>query len=196
MNFDPDIFKIQSNNVVPRKGRVLISEPFLPGNFFNRAVILLVAHSRKGSVGFILNKKVDLQIQGYISGFEEFEADVFMGGPVSTDSIYFIHRRADLIPGSIHVLDDIHWGGDFNELKRLVNLGIITRGEIRFFLGYSGWDDGQLEREIRENSWLVDDVDSSLIMEELGAEAWGQFVRKVGERYSMWENFPENPSLN
>ncbi len=196
MNFDPDIFKIQSNNVVPRKGRVLISEPFLPGNFFNRAVILLVAHSRKGSVGFILNKKVDLQIQGYISGFEEFEADVFMGGPVSTDSIYFIHRRADLIPGSIHVLDDIHWGGDFNELKRLVNLGIITRGEIRFFLGYSGWDAGQLEREIRENSWLVDDVDSSLIMEELGAEAWGQFVRKVGERYSMWENFPENPSLN
>lgn len=196
MNFDPDIFKIQSNNVVPRKGRVLISEPFLPGNFFNRAVILLVAHSRKGSVGFILNKKVDLQIQGYISGFEEFEADVFMGGPVSTDSIYFIHRRADLIPGSIHVLDDIHWGGDFNELKRLVNLGIITRGEIRFFLGYSGWDANQLEREIRENSWLVDDVDSSLIMEELGAEAWGQFVRKVGERYSMWENFPENPSLN
>ena len=182
--------------MVPRKGRVLISEPFLPGNFFNRAVILLVAHSRKGSVGFILNKKVDLQIQGYISGFEEFEADVFMGGPVSTDSIYFIHRRADLIPGSIHVLDDIHWGGDFNELKRLVNLGIITRGEIRFFLGYSGWDAGLLEREIRENSWLVDDVDSSLIMEELGAEAWGQFVRKVGERYSMWENFPENPSLN
>ena len=94
------------------------------------------------------------------------------------------------------MLDDIHWGGDFNELKRLINLGIITRGEIRFFLGYSGWEAGQLEREIRENSWLVNDVDSNLVMEELGAEAWAQFVRKVGERYSMWENFPENPSLN
>lgn len=138
MNFNPDIFKIKSNNMVPRKGRVLISEPFLPGNFFNRAVILLVAHGRKGSIGFILNKKAELQIQDYISGFEEFEADVFMGGPVSTDSIYFIHRRADLIPGSIHVLDDIHWGGDFNEVKKLINLGIIHRGEVRFFLGYSG----------------------------------------------------------
>ena len=132
MNFNPDIFKIQTNNVVPRKGRVLISEPFLPGNFFNRAIVLLVAHSKKGSVGFILNKKVDLQIQDYISGFENFESDIFIGGPVSTDSIYFIHKRADLIPGSIHVLDDLHWGGDFNELKKLVNLGIIRQDEIRF----------------------------------------------------------------
>ena len=196
MNFNPDIFKIQTNNVVPRKGRVLISEPFLPGNFFNRAIVLLMAHSKKGSVGFILNKKVDLQIQDYISGFENFESDIFIGGPVSTDSIYFIHKRADLIPGSIHVLDDLHWGGDFNELKKLVNLGIIRQDEIRFFLGYSGWDAGQLDREIKENSWLVNDVDSHLIMEDLGAKSWAQFVKKVGKRYSIWENFPENPSLN
>jgi len=157
---------------------------------------LLVAHSKKGSVGFILNKKVDLQIQDYISGFENFESDIFIGGPVSTDSIYFIHKRADLIPGSIHVLDDLHWGGDFNELKKLVNLGIIRQDEIRFFLGYSGWDAGQLDREIKENSWLVNDVDSHLIMEDLGAKSWAQFVKKVGKRYSIWENFPENPSLN
>jgi putative transcriptional regulator len=196
MNFNPDIFKIQSNNVLPRKGRVLISEPFLPGNYFNRAVILLVAHSKKGSVGFILNKKVNFQIQDYISGFDDLEADVYIGGPVSTDSIYFIHKRADLIPGSIQVLDDIYWGGDFEEMKRLINLGIILPDEIRFFLGYSGWDGGQLEREIKENSWLVDDVNSDLLLKELGAESWVEFVKKVGKRYSMWENYPENPSLN
>ena len=196
MEFNPDIFKIQTNNVVPRKGRILLSEPFLPGNYFNRAVILLVAHSRKGSVGFILNKKLDFQIQDYISGFEDVDADVYMGGPVSTDSIYFIHKRADLIPGSIQVLDDIHWGGDFTEMKRLINLGILHPGEVRFFLGYSGWDAGQLEREIRENSWLVNDVDSNLVMEQLGADAWMEFVKKAGERYSIWENYPENPSLN
>jgi putative transcriptional regulator len=196
MNFNPDIFKIQTNNVLPRKGRILISEPFLPGNYFNRAVILLVAHSKKGSVGFILNKKVDFQIQDYISGFEDFDADVYIGGPVSTDSIYFIHKRADLIPGSIQVLDDIHWGGDFEEMKRLINLGIILPGEIRFFLGYSGWDSGQLEREIKENSWLVDDIESSLLLKELGTESWVEFVKKVGKRYTIWENFPENPSLN
>jgi putative transcriptional regulator len=196
MNFNPDIFKIQTNNVLPRKGRILISEPFLPGNYFNRAIILLVAHGKKGSVGFILNKKVEFQIQDYISGFDEFEADVYIGGPVSTDSIYFIHCRADLIPGSIPVLGDIHWGGDFDEMKKLVNLGIVRSDEIRFFLGYSGWDAGQLDREIRENSWLVDNVDGSLLLKDFGSEAWVDFVKKVGKQYSMWEHFPENPSLN
>jgi putative transcriptional regulator len=196
MNFNPDIFKIQTNNVLPRKGRILISEPFLQGNYFNRAIILLVAHSRKGSVGFILNKKVDFQIQDYISGFEDFDADVYMGGPVSTDSIYFIHKRADLIPGSIPVVEDIHWGGDFDEMKRLINLGLLHENEIRFFLGYSGWDSGQLDREIKENSWLVDDIDTRLLLNEFGAEAWMNFVKKVGKQYSIWENFPENPSLN
>jgi putative transcriptional regulator len=196
MHFNPDIFKIQSNNVLPRKGRILISEPFLPGNYFNRAIILLVAHSKKGSVGFILNKKVEFQIQDYITGFEDFDSDVYIGGPVSTDSIYFIHNRADLIPGSIPVLDDIHWGGDFEEIKRLINLGIIHTNEIRFFLGYSGWDSGQLDREIKENSWLVDNIDSSLLLNDLGAEAWVDFVKKVGKQYTMWENFPENPALN
>jgi len=196
MGINPDIFKIQSNNLIPKKGRVLISEPFLPGNYFSRSIVLLVAHSKKGSVGFILNKKTELQVPDYLSGFNDFDADIYVGGPVATDSIYFIHRRADLIPGSIHVLDDIHWGGDFDEMRRLINLGIINTEEVRFFLGYSGWDAGQLEREIKENSWLVNDVESTLVMRNLGAESWVEFVKKVGKRYVIWENYPENPSLN
>jgi len=196
MGINPDIFKIQSNNLIPKKGRVLISEPFLPGNYFSRSIVLLVAHSKKGSVGFILNKKTELQVPDYLSGFNDFDADIYVGGPVATDSIYFIHKRADLIPGSIHVLDDIHWGGDFDEMRRLINLGIINTEEVRFFLGYSGWDAGQLEREIKENSWLVNDVESTLVMRNLGAESWVEFVKKVGKRYVIWENYPENPSLN
>ncbi len=196
MSFNPDIFKIQSNNLIPKKGRVLISEPFLPGNYFSRSIVLLVAHSKKGSVGFILNKKTEMQIQDYLSGFSDINSDIYVGGPVATDSIYFIHKRADLIPGSIHVLDDIHWGGDFDEMRRLINLGIINTEEVRFFLGYSGWDAGQLEREIKENSWLVNDVDSTLVMKDLGTESWVEFVKKVGKRYVIWENYPENPSLN
>ncbi len=196
MNYNPDIFKIQSNNLIPRKGRVLISEPFLPGNYFNRSIVFLVAHSSKGSVGFILNKKTEMNVQDYLTGFQEFDAEIYIGGPVATDSVYFIHKRADLIPGSIHVLDDIHWGGDFDEMRRLVNLGIIQTGDIRFFLGYSGWDAGQLEREIKENSWLVNNVDSSRVLQDLGAGSWVEFVKEVGKRYVIWENFPQNPSLN
>ena len=196
MNDNLDIFRIQTNNVEPKKGRILIAEPFLPGSYFNRSVILLVSYSDKGAVGFILNKKVDVAIHDVLPGFPDFEVDVYLGGPVATDSIYFIHKLGKKLPGSIHVIGDLYWGGDFEALKQLVLNNSINPADIRFFVGYSGWDAGQLEREIKEDSWLVNDVDPDTVMRDLQQESWADFVKKVGSRYTVWENFPENPAMN
>jgi putative transcriptional regulator len=196
MNDNLDIFRIQTNNVEPKKGRILIAEPFLPGSYFNRSVVLLVSYSDKGAVGFILNKKVDVAIHDVLPGFPDFEVDVYLGGPVATDSIYFIHKLGKKLPGSIHVIGDLYWGGDFEALKQMVLNNSINPADIRFFVGYSGWDAGQLEREIKEDSWLVNDVDPDLVMRDLQQESWADFVKKVGSRYTVWENFPENPAMN
>ena len=191
-----DIFKIKTNNVAPKKGRILIAEPFLSGNYFNRSVVFLVAYSDKGSVGFILNKKVDFPIQDIFPDFPEFDAQIYLGGPVSTDSIYFIHKLGKQLPGSIQVLDDLFWGGDFEALKNQIKANQVNPNDIRFFLGYSGWDAGQLENELKEDSWLVTDVEQEAVMRELAENSWVDFVKKAGSRYTIWENFPENPSLN
>ena len=196
MNDNLDIFKIKSNNVSPKKGRILIAEPFLPGNYFSRSVIFLVAYSDKGTVGFILNKKIDFDIQDVFPDFPDFNAQVFLGGPVSTDSIYFIHKLGKKLPGSINILGDLYWGGDFDILKSKILEGEIDPSEIHFFLGYSGWDAGQLEDELKEDSWLVTDVEESAVMQECDEDSWTDFVKKAGARYSIWEHFPENPTLN
>ncbi|MCD6354653.1 MAG: YqgE/AlgH family protein [Prolixibacteraceae bacterium] len=196
MSNNLDIFKIKTNNVAPQKGRVLIAEPFLTGNYFNRSVVLLVGYSDKGAVGFILNKQVDSSIHNIFPDFPEFDAQVYLGGPVATDSIYFIHTLGKKLPGSIQVLENVYWGGDFEEIKKQIRIGLIRPSDIRFFLGYSGWEAGQLEREIREDSWLVTDVDEELVMRELKQDAWVDFVKKAGQRYSVWEHFPKNPLLN
>lgn len=196
MSDNLDIFKIKTNNIAPQKGRILIAEPFLSGNYFNRSVVLMVAYSDKGTVGFILNKKVDFPMQDVFPDFPEFDADVYLGGPVSTDSIYFIHKLGEKLPGSIHVLGDLYWGGDFEVLKREIKLGRIKASEIRFFLGYSGWDAGQLEGELKDNSWLVTDVQQEAVMRELNESSWLDFVKGAGSRYSVWENYPEDPALN
>ncbi|MHA7111806.1 YqgE/AlgH family protein [Sunxiuqinia elliptica] len=197
MNLNINLFKIETNHVAPSKGRILIAEPFLPGSYFNRAIILLVAHSDKGAIGFILNKKIDYPVNEILGDFPEFEAEVYIGGPVSTDTIYFIHSLGKLIPGSIHVKDNIYWGGDFEEVKRLIREGLILPGQIRFFLGYSGWDNGQLEEEIGENSWLVSEIEEELVMvDRKTTTMWVEAVREIGGKYSLWEHFPENPSLN
>jgi len=191
-----DIFKIKTNDVPPQKGRVLIAEPFLPGNYFSRSVVFLVAHSDKGSVGFILNKEIDFDIQEVFPDFPDFDAKVFLGGPVSTDSIYYIHKLGDKLPGSIKVLDNLYWGGDFDALKAKITAGLIHPDEIHFFLGYSGWDAGQLEDELKDDSWLVTDVEEELVMQEFNQESWTSFVKKAGDRYTIWEHYPENPTLN
>jgi putative transcriptional regulator len=197
MRLNVNIFKIETNHVAPQKGRILIAEPFLPGSYFNRSVILLVAHSEKGAVGFILNKKVDYPINEIIPDFPDFDADVYIGGPVSTDSIYFIHSLGNEISGSIHVKDNLYWGGDFEELKSKIRLGMVKPGEVRFFMGYSGWDHGQLEEELAENSWLVSDIEQETVM-NVGPkkQMWLDIVKGIGGKYLMWENFPENPSMN
>jgi len=196
MSENLDIFKIKSNNVSPQKGRVLIAEPFLPGSYFNRSVVLLVGYSEKGAVGFIINKQVDFPIYEVFPDFPAFEAQVYLGGPVSTDSVYFIHKLGEKLPGSIHVLGNLYWGGDFDELKRQIKIGLIQPSEVRFFLGYSGWDAGQLDDELKDDSWLVTDVDEETVMRELNQASWVEFVKKAGHRYTVWENFPENPTLN
>ena len=191
-----DIFKIRTNNIPPKKGRVLIAEPFLHGDYFSRSVVILVAYSAKGAVGFILNKKIDFSLQEFLPGFPEFDANVYLGGPVSADSIYFIHRIGPLLPGSIKVMGNLYWGGDFTALQNLIREKKVAPHDIHFFLGYSGWDAGQLENEIKENSWLVTDVEEETIMRDANQVSWNEYVRKAGSRYSLWENFPENPNFN
>ncbi len=191
-----DIFRIKTNNVPPQKGRILIAEPFLPGNYFSRSVVFLVAHSDKGSVGFILNKEIDFEIQAVFPDFPEFDAKVFLGGPVASDSIYYIHKLGKKLPGSINILGELYWGGDFDILKAQITSGIIRPSDIHFFLGYSGWDSGQLEEELKVDSWLVTDVEEAAVMREFDEISWTEFVKKAGNRYAIWENFPENPTLN
>lgn len=194
---DINMFKIETNHVAPEKGRILIAEPFLPGSYFNRAVILIVSHSEKGAVGFIINKKIDYPIDEIMSDFPDFNAEVSLGGPVSTDSIYFIHSLGDEIPGSIHVKDNIYWGGDFEVLKKKISLGVVKNDQIRFFLGYSGWDEGQLEEELNENSWLVSEIKENSVLDKKPSQTtWVDAIRDIGGKYTIWENFPENPSLN
>jgi putative transcriptional regulator len=159
-------------------------------------VVFLVAHSDKGAVGFILNKKIDFRLQDVFLDFPEFDANVYLGGPVAADSIFFIHKLGEILPGSINVLGNLHWGGDFNILKNLILQGLVKPTDIHFFLGYSGWDAGQLESEIKDDSWLVTDVDENAIMRESKDVSWTDFVAKAGNRYSIWQNYPENPSFN
>ncbi len=194
MQLDYDFFMI-SRRLAPKQGRLIISEPFLPGNYFNRSAILLVEHSEKGAIGFILNKPIETPIKELFKDFPEFNGDVYVGGPVGSESIFYIHTLGDKLHGSIQVKDNLYWGGDFDNLKSLISAGLVDMDQVRFFIGYSGWSEGQLENEIAENSWLVTEAPVEAIMNS-DEDFWIDSVKNAGGHYELWQHFPEDPTLN
>ncbi len=195
MSLNIDFFKI-INDKVASPGRILISEPFLSDTYFKRSVVFLTEHSDEGSVGFVLNKPVDLRIQDVIHDFPAIEAGISIGGPVNTNTVHFIHTLGDLLPESVHVTGSVYWGGDFETLKTLIAAGKVDKQQVRFFLGYSGWAPGQLEGEIKDNAWLVGEIDSKMIMESDQTSFWNDVLKQMKNRYQVWANFPENPGMN
>ena len=191
-----DFFRMENNNITPSKGKVLIAEPFLEGRYFKRSLVLLAEYSEDGAVGFVLNKPINLTVDEVLINIAHFDGDVFIGGPVDSDRIYYIHTIPKLIPQSIHIHDNLYWGGDFGILKELIEQKRVLPNQVRFFAGYSGWTAGQLDEEISENSWLVSQLDVKDVMKCNNEKLWEQSLRKMGGRYKMWSNFPENPGLN
>jgi len=192
-----ELFQIQNNTLNVKSGDILISEPFLGDFYFSRSVILLIDHNEKeGSLGLIINKKLSLPLNEVIHDFPRFDGDLYLGGPVATDSIFFFHTLGVMIPDSTEILKGIYWSGNVNAVKALIREGLITKHDIRFFIGYSGWEQGQLREELLRNSWIVGSLPSKLILNTRPTEMWDSFTQFMGKRYQLWNKFPVNPRDN
>jgi putative transcriptional regulator len=198
MDINPLDYTItELNKLIPKKGRLLIAEPFMDDLYFKRSVVLLTEHSKNGTFGFILNKPLEIDVNDVLVDFPTFKAPVFMGGPVQSDSLFFIHTQGDLIDDSLPIKDNLYWSGNFTQLKQLITDQQIFPNEIKFFIGYSGWDSGQLNSEIKnDESWIISAPEITNINELNNSELWRESLQKMGSKYSLLSNFPEDPSLN
>ena len=193
-----NIFKITHNNLLPAQGSILISEPFLQDAYFQRSVVLLVEHNTQGSMGFVLNKKTDLIVNTFFPELEEYpEIPTYLGGPVSANRLFFIHSLGDLIvPDSVKIKDRLYFDGDFEALKRYMQNGHSIEGKVKFFLGYSGWTEGQLGNEINKNSWVVSHAAKENVLLADGESFWKNSLEQLGSNYEAWTKYPKDPYLN
>ena len=179
------------------KGKILISNfTLLNDNQFNKSVILLVKDDNEATIGFILNKKTKYLISDLNESCKGLEISVYEGGPVSLDSLHFIHKKNDLIEDSIKINDDLFWGMNFDKIIDLLNNNKINRNDVKFFIGYSGWGETQLSDEINENSWLISSDFLSNDILNTSDIYWKNKINEFGEYYKIWSNSPDNPNLN
>lgn len=185
------------NTILPEIGNLLIAEPFMLDDNFKRSVVLLAAEDEEGKVGYILNQKTNVLVKDLVPDCPDCEFLVYIGGPVEPDTLHFIHTCPDKISESTEIRDNIYWSGNFEELKIQLNSGAIKEGEIKFFLGYSGWNKQQLQDELDNNMWIVSDkLNADVIFEHTENDIWKESIISLGQRFAHIANFPEHPQLN
>jgi len=189
-----EMFRVRGASKPLKRGRVLISEPFLQDGVFHRSLVLLTEYSAEGAIGFVLNKPLDVAIHQLVDGFPHCDAAVCLGGPVSPERLHYLHR----IPGvedAIEVKKGLWWGGQLKCIREGIESGSIHSDQIRFFLGYSGWSPGQLEEELGRNAWVVGDMNAAVVL-SVSPGGWNEMVRSLGDAFRSWHIVPENPHWN
>lgn len=176
-------------------GKLLIAEPFLADGNFSRAVILLCEHSEDGSVGFILNKATELTLGDLLPDLYTPQLPIYQGGPVQMDTLHMVHRMPVALGGN-EILPGIYWGGSYEALQDVIATNNYHPEDMRLFVGYAGWSPGQLERELKEGSWLVADISEDILFETDSDHIWKQAIKLLGKGYSYLANMPLNPQLN
>jgi putative transcriptional regulator len=177
-------------------GKLLIADPFLKDPNFMRSVVFICDHQDEGSFGFVLNRKYNQTIGQLISGLDECSFPVYYGGPVQLDTVHFLHQCPDLITGGVEIINGIYWGGEFEEVMSLINDKILKQGMIRFYIGYSGWGEKQLENELKEKSWLTTDGNKKLVFHRDINLIWQDALKQLGGKYEQLINYPIDPQLN
>jgi len=189
-------FNFENQNEIKR-GSILISEPFLDDDYFSRAVIVLCEHNEEGSFGFVLNKYVDANLKDFIEEFPINKAKISIGGPVDTNNLYYIHSFGKEIQDTVQVTDELFIGGNFEQIKNKIGTDTKAIESIRFFIGYSGWEKGQLDNEIKEKSWIVlNNITLDQILNTDNENIWTEIMTSLGGKFKLMAQFPINPANN
>jgi len=189
-----DISKL--NRLDPEKGRVLISEPFMEDEYFRRSVVYLCEHNEEGSFGFVLNNDLELDLSEVVEDINIEGFKLGFGGPVNSNNLYYLHTLGKEIEESYEVVPGLYSGGKFDQITALINENTVRQSDIRFFLGYSGWDAGQLKGEMEKNAWIVANAEISEVMSTSDKSLWKKLLKRMGGKFKMISNFPEDPTLN
>jgi putative transcriptional regulator len=171
-------------------GSLLLAHPGLRDPNFRRSVVLMSVHNAEGAMGVVLNRPLGQRL-GELNG--EFalgalaSVPLFSGGPVQTEQLLLVAWQPQ---------EDgfrLHFGVEPDRASQL----LTEEGtQLRAFLGYSGWGGGQLEKELKANTWIVTDVPAGLLKQPQDNGLWRTVLSALGEEWRLLADEPEDTSLN
>ena len=179
------------------QGCVLLSDPFTQDSYFSRSVILLCRHNKKETFGFVLTNYIEIDLHKLDENLPEIITKISFGGPVEKDNLFYIHTFGKEIEGAEQIIDTLYFGGDYEMLFELIKADPKRIKDVRFFIGYAGWDFEQLNNEMKDHSWIaVTNISEKEILSTSSDHFWKDCMTKQGSKFEMISNFPLNPNEN
>ena len=176
------------------RGQLLVASPGLLDPNFRRTVVLVVAHDEDGAVGIVLNRRSETEVSEAVPELAELVGSggsISVGGPVQNEAVIVLAEWDDPEEAGSTVFDDVGLMGAEAELERVA---AATR-RVRVFAGYAGWTAGQLEAELAEPSWIVEEAEAEDVFGD-DLDLWGSVLRRKGGAFRLIATMPEDPSLN
>jgi putative transcriptional regulator len=178
------------------KGQLILDNGKLRGSFFHRTVILICQHDSEGAFGLVLNRSTKNKVgEAVVANLPDTlkEETLFLGGPVQPQALSYLHNDAYL--PDANVLTNLSLG---HSLDSLVDLGESFSSTVRLkiFAGYAGWSPGQLEDEMKRDTWMTHPASLELVFHPNPEQLWPAILKEKGWKYKLIAESPEDPSWN
>jgi putative transcriptional regulator len=180
---------VQPTLLKPATGRILISVPYYNDPFFNRSVVLIIEKDEESCVGLIINQELNCTVRQAVTGVK-IDMPIFAGGPVMHHSAFALHNFENCRQ-SEEILPRVFTGYDEILLAIFENT-TIPKMDFKFFIGYSGWEPGQLENEVTKKMWVVAEGSEEIVLKTPTQKVWEKAVRNLGKEYAHWLEVPKN----
>ena len=188
MDFEQDFLKVKPTGVPLKEGVMLAAVPFFNDAYFNRSVVLLTDYSPSGAAGVIVNRRTNVRIQEAKSDWR-IDGKFFFGGPVTLQGIVSLHTFDG--SGKFNPVGEGIYTGVDDTLIAMIEYNVIPTMKYRFYLGYSGWDEGQLDEELERGMWVVSECYNDLIFSNKPSTVWETAVHRLGPDYRHWLDVPK-----
>ena len=183
-------------------GTLLAAWPDLMDPNFMHSVVLVCNHQAEGAFGLVVNRPMGITADKLLPDHPlmgRLRLPVHLGGPVDHSTMHLVHTLPDRIPGGVPICGDLTLGGDLDALGKLVEDrpapdGLL--GNVRLFLGYSGWAAGQLESELSVGSWVPAPFSLDAVFAQDPRPVWRAVVRSVRSELPWLEDLPPDVSWN
>ena len=178
------------------RGQLLIASPAVHDPNFRRTVVLIAEHNEAGAMGVILNRPAQVTVAGAVPELEELadhDEAVHLGGPVGESSVTVLAEFADLAAAALLIDDDLGFLGSQVETHEHL-ADVVNRARV--FAGHAGWEPGQLEAEMEEESWIVEPALREDVFTADPEGLWSSLLRRKGGEYVVIATMPDDPTLN